>query len=425
MKHHKLSFVFAGLLFVLLLASCTTNQPAQTPTPEIKILKIGVLGPFTGPSAATGTQIKNAVTMAFDDIDYTIGDYQIELVWIDSKSDPEIATQAYEEAIKNQGVQVGIMNWHSSVAVAAMEVTARNKIPHFFAMGASSAVNQKFHASPEFYGYWNFKGWPGVEQITSTYVQVAEDAITAGVLQVDEKLAAIYGEDTDWGRGFGNAIKPHLEASGWSIVSEQYLSLDATDFSAVVKDFEEKGVVLVAGTATSDTFMAEFLKELDQSDLNIITIADGLGWLSEWYSSAGSSSNYVLDQGPPGWKTNAAQAFAEDYETRWGIAPSPTSAGLTYDYANFFIQIAKATYDQYGELNSETLYEFGKEKVQSGQFSYADGVLMPEYKYTPETVPDPIVGIEYYVFPVLQYINGEGVVIWPEEWKEADFQVKP
>ncbi|MEA2008549.1 MAG: ABC transporter substrate-binding protein, partial [Chloroflexota bacterium] len=279
MKFRKLSLVFTGLLLVWLLTSCNTNQPVQTPTPETRILKIGVLGPFTGPSAATGTQIKNAATMAFDDIDYTIGDYQIELVWIDSQSDPEVATQAYEEAIKNQGVQVGIINWHSSVAVAAMEVTARNKIPHFFSMGATNAVNQKFHASPEFYGYWNFKSWPGVQQITSTYVQVAEDAIAAGVLEVGEKRAAIYGEDTDWGRGFGNAIKPHLEANGWNIVSEQYLPLDATDFSDIIADFKDKEVVLVAGTASSDTFMAEFLKQLDQADMTVITIADGLGWL--------------------------------------------------------------------------------------------------------------------------------------------------
>lgn len=424
MRFHKLFFVLAGLLFGLL-ASCSQGEPAQISTPEIQVLKIGVMGPFTGPSASTGAQFKNAVTMAFERVDYTIGNYQIELVWIDSQSDPEVASQAYEEAITQQGIQVGIMNWHSSVAVAVMEVTARNKIPHFFGLGATEAINQKFNASPEFYGYWNFKAWPGVQQIASTYVYVAEDAIAAGLLEVDEKRAAIYGEDTDWGRGFGNAIKPHLEANGWTIVSEQYLSLDSTDFSEVIEDFKENKAVLVAGTATSDTFIAMFLQQLEESGLETIIIADGLGWISDWYSLTGSASNYVLDQGPPGWKSESAKAFASDYEDQWGVAPSPLSAGLTYDYANFFIQVAQATYDQYGELNSENLYEFGKDKVQTGQLTYTDGILMPEYKYTPETVPDPVVGIEYYVFPVLQYMDGEGIVIWPEEWKEADFQVRP
>jgi len=254
---------------------------------------------------------------------------------------------------------------------------------------------------------------------------VVEDAIASGVWDVDEKRAAIYGEDTDWGRGFGNAIKSHLEANDWAIVSEQYLPLNETDFSAVIEDFKDKEVVLVAGTATSDTFITAFLTQIEQTELNVITIADGLGWIGDWYNLTGSASNYVLDQGPPGWQTDAALAFAEDYEAQWGSTPSPLSAGLIYDYTNFFIRIAQATYEQYDELNSNTLYQFGKEKVQSGQFSYTDGILTPEYKYTLETVPDPVVGVEYYVFPVLQYMDGEGVVIWPEEWKEANFQAKP
>ena len=57
--------------------------------------KLGVLGPFTGPSAKTGAEFKGSVKMAMENIDYTIGDYKIELVWIDSQSDPAKATSAY------------------------------------------------------------------------------------------------------------------------------------------------------------------------------------------------------------------------------------------------------------------------------------------------------------------------------------------
>jgi len=169
MKFKQLSYICLGFLLVLAVASCGIQGGVQiTPTPEVKILKIGVLGPFTGPSASTGAQFKNAVTMAFESVDYTVEDYKIELVWIDSQSDPEIASRAYEEAIKEEGIQAGILNWHSSVATAVMEVTARHEIPHFFSSGASDTINQKFHASPEFYGYWNFKAWPGLQRISSS-----------------------------------------------------------------------------------------------------------------------------------------------------------------------------------------------------------------------------------------------------------------
>jgi branched-chain amino acid transport system substrate-binding protein len=79
---------------------------------------------------------------------------------------------------------------------------------------------------------------------------------------------------------------------------------------------------------------------------------------------------------------------------------------------------------EYGELNKETLYKFGQEKIQTGEFTYTAGIVMKEYKYTSETAPDPVVGEGFYTFPVLQYMDGEGKVVWPDVWKVADLQFK-
>jgi len=50
---------------------------------------------------------------------------------------------------------------------------------------------------------------------------------------------------------------------------------------------------------------------------------------------------------------------------------------------------------------------------------------MKEYKDTPETIPDPVVGQGYYIFPVLQYFDGVGKVIFPPEWAEQPLKPKP
>jgi ABC-type branched-subunit amino acid transport system substrate-binding protein len=105
-----------------------TQAPAEQPAEE-KVFKLGVLGPFTGPSARTGDEFKQSTLMAFDAIDYKIGDYKIELVWIDEQSDPAKTSQAYEQAAVQDGVQAGVLNWHSSDAVAAIN-HAKYKIPH-------------------------------------------------------------------------------------------------------------------------------------------------------------------------------------------------------------------------------------------------------------------------------------------------------
>jgi len=50
--------------------------PAATEAPAAaaKVLKVGVLAPFTGPSGRVGEEFKNSVTMAFDKINWTVGD---------------------------------------------------------------------------------------------------------------------------------------------------------------------------------------------------------------------------------------------------------------------------------------------------------------------------------------------------------------
>ncbi len=175
--------------------------------------KLGILGPFSGPSARTGDEFKASVNMAFGDIDWQICQYKIEPVWIDSQSDPAKAAQAYEQAVVQDGIQAGVLNWHSSVAVSAMEQTAKHKVPHFFGFGATEVVNETFASDPEKYGYWMFKGWPTPKKLSISYVQALEDAIASGAWSPEDKTVAIYGEDTDWGRSFGNAIKEPARGS--------------------------------------------------------------------------------------------------------------------------------------------------------------------------------------------------------------------
>jgi len=104
-----------------------------------KVLKIGVIGPFTDGSARTGEEIKNTAKMAFESIGYKIGDYTIKLVYIDTQGDPGKAASAYSEAAERQGVQATICGWYSSVMLALMDLAAKYEIPNVGSMGGAMA----------------------------------------------------------------------------------------------------------------------------------------------------------------------------------------------------------------------------------------------------------------------------------------------
>ncbi len=385
-------------------------------------LTVGVVGPYTGEAARTGEEFQGAVETAFEEIDYQIGDYEIELVWVDSESDPEGAVRAYEDAVMRDGMDVGILNWHSSVAVALMDAAARNQIPHFFGFGATEVVVEQFEDDPDYYSYWMGKTWPVPEKLSIGYVETLNQAIEEGIWEPRNRRVGIYGEDTDWGRSFGAAIADQFEEHGWEVVTHEYYEIGETDLYPLLASLRDEDVSVVAGTDASAESFSAFITQAREVGLNSVIVADGLGWVGEWYEMTGEASNYVLDMIPE-WPDEEAQQWAEDFEEEYGIAPSTSAAGQAYDQANFFIEIAKTALEREGELTSESLYTVGQEMMWEGELVYEDGIVHETYKYTPETVPDPVVGEGYYLFPVLQYEDGEGHMIWPDYMQEADFQV--
>src|SRR5215469_2699080 len=352
--------VVSALILVTTTIACKRNATV----PE-KALRVGILGPFTGPSARTGEEFKDSVKMAFEAIGYRLGDYKVQLKWIDEESDPQKAVVAYTEAVVRDQIDVGCLNWHSSVAVAVMDVCARYRIPHFFGMAATDVVNEKYHSDPARYSYWMAKGWPTPSKLTLTYVNALEDAIQRGRWNPSFKTAAIWGEDTDWGRAFGQAIGDQLRSRGWRILAEEYFPLGETDFYPLLLKFKSEKVALLAGTSTAPSSLSSFIKQTREVGLQSLIIADGLGWVGEWYSLTGDASDYVLDQ-IPGWMTPKAKQFATSFENRWRLRPSPAVAGLSYDYTNFFIRIARRALEEYGRLDRNTLYQVGQDEVMAG-----------------------------------------------------------
>lgn len=389
-----------------------------------KVLKFGVMGPYTGPSAKPGQEFKDSVKMGLDKIGGKIGDYKLVPVWVDSQSDPAKATNALAEAIERKGIVAGVNNWHSSVAAACMDLVAQYKIPWMFGMGAAQIVVTKWRSDPEKYSWWSCKGWPVPGKLEATQsVAFMNEAIKKGLWKPKGKKAAIFGEDTDWGRNAGENLKAALEAGGWEITSEDYFALTQTDFYPMLSKWKKAGVAFVGGTTTAAASMTGLVKQFKEVGVKALLFANGLSWVGNWYKMTGNASNGVIDvQAQFGSK--AAKEFAKEKEKRFGYAPSAPASGLSYDGFNFFVKVLKRTLEKYGKITSEDIHKVIVDEVNTGKltFTAADGaIMMKSYKYTPETNPDPVVGPDDYFFPVIQYENGKSSIIFPDSMKEKAF----
>ncbi|MDR0355188.1 MAG: ABC transporter substrate-binding protein [Deltaproteobacteria bacterium] len=406
---------------VLLLAVLLLALSGQALAQE-KVLRVGSLGPFTGPASRVGEEFKNSINMVFEAVDYKVGDYKIEFYWIDSESDAEKSARAYEQTVVRDKIDVGYGGWHSWVSLSCMEVAAKYKIPHFFAFGAGSEINDKYAGDPEKYKYWVGKGWPTAYKLSIGYVEAFEDAIQKGIWSPPAKNAAIFGVDNDWGRNFGNSLAKQLEDAGWNIVSYDWVPLGETDFGPLIIKLKNANVALVAGTMSDPPSVSAFTKQTKEAGLKSLVVSDGLGWVGEWYELTGDYSDYILDMIPQ-WTSPEAQTFKEAFTKKYGFEPGPSTGGLCYDTASFFLKVLQTTLEKYGELTTETIAKCAEELVMTGELSFTEGIMMKEYKYTAETFPDLVVGNDYYMFPVIQYMGGESIMIWPPHVKVRDLGV--
>lgn len=102
-------------------------------------VKIGFVGALTSKYSVLGNAMMNGVLLAFEEVDYTIDNKKIELIFKDDKKDIELNKQIVNDFI-NQGIKIVIGNVTSSMSKVSMSII--NNYDDMFMISASSASNE-------------------------------------------------------------------------------------------------------------------------------------------------------------------------------------------------------------------------------------------------------------------------------------------
>jgi branched-chain amino acid transport system substrate-binding protein len=391
-------------------------------------LKIGSMGPFTGPASRTGDEIKNGVNLALEDAKAE-GDLplkidgkerDIEIVFIDSQSSPEKAVKAVTDAIDRQGVQFICNGWHSSVAMAVIDAEVPYKIVHIGHLGESQFISEKINSDPEKYRGW-FKGWPAPPKLAGLYGPPLEHFIQAGAWKPRNMKAAILVEDTDFGRGWGDAIIESLGKAGFDVLPYDVTSLEETEFTPLLTKYKAQQVSLVGMTSTGNVSASNFVKQFHQQQVPALLIAHGLGWFSEWYQLTGEASNYAVAIDSPQVIADFQRDWVKRYNDKFGIEPGIAASGITYDYMRMALKVLNKA----GSLDFDTLVNTIYDMPYKGVWNL--------YKFAKEANENALAPNEVEVgpfmkgffFPMVQLMDGKAQVIWPLEYAAADFQAPP
>lgn len=195
--------------------------PAQAQLGSTAPVRIGVVGPFTGPSADFGVPMLNGIQLAVDEIN-AVGGYlgrPLQLVIKDDKGDPDQGRKASEELVAEKVVAtLGFCN--TGVAMKSLDVFQQAQMPLIVPCSSGTAVTSKYPA-PESYIF---------------RVQ-ARDALQAPFM-VDDILkrgwdkVAIFADTTGYGEGGFNDVVAALAAKNVKPVHVSRFALGVKDLTS-------------------------------------------------------------------------------------------------------------------------------------------------------------------------------------------------
>ena len=219
MKRKLFCAVFSGLLIATLMV---TAAPAKT-------LKIGMMGPLTGPYAADGNDIANGARVAIEVINEAGGipGYdEIELFPQDTACDPKQAVAAANNLINEEVIGV-VGAYCSSSTIPASETLAEEDI----LMLTPASTNEKV----------TDRGLPYMFRVCGR----DDDQAPAAVKFMKEALGAksvfIVDDKTTYSQGLADGVNKSSKAMGVEVLAHEHVNQGDKDFSAVLTKAKASG----------------------------------------------------------------------------------------------------------------------------------------------------------------------------------------
>ena len=195
-------------------------------------VKFGMAGPITGPSAATGAQMKNGVAQAVEDINKAGGilGKQATVEYGDDVSDPKQGVSVANNFAAD-GVRFVIGNYNSGVTMPSSEVYQENGILEITPASTNPQVTER--------KMWNIFRTCGRDdqqgQVAGAYI----------VKHFKGKKIAVVHDKTTYGKGLADETIKAMTKGGMKPVLYEGINVGEKDYSALVSKIKQSGADLV------------------------------------------------------------------------------------------------------------------------------------------------------------------------------------
>lgn len=223
-----------SVLTLAIAALLPTTQALAQAKPAVQPVRIGMIGPFTGPSSDFGTPMLRGVQLAVEEIN-AVGGYlgrPLELVVKDDEGKPDVGLERSKELMK-EGVIATIGFCNTGVALKSIEVFQDAKSPLIVPCSTGSPITAKY-PGPESYIFRT----SAKDAIQAPFV--VDDLVKRGWTKV-----AIFADSTGYGEAGLKDVEKALDAKGLKAVHVARFGLGVKDLTEELKAARQAGANVV------------------------------------------------------------------------------------------------------------------------------------------------------------------------------------
>jgi len=276
-------------------------------------IRLGSIGPLTGPYAQYGNGVANAAQLAIDEIN-ALGGLQFSLLSEDDEGDGEKAVSAYNKEM-DEGLQILVGTVTSGACAAVADVAYSDRVFMLTPSASSPTVTE---------------GRDNVYQVCFTDPNQGLGA--AGYIankKMGEKIAVIYNNAQDYSDGIYRSFAEEAEKLGLNVVSVTTFSDDANaDFSVQLSAAKNAGADLVFLPIYYTPAAAIFQQAKAMDYAPVFFGVDGLDGLLniEGFDTTLAEGAYMLTPFDANAQDEKTVNFVTKYKEAYGDVPNQFAA---------------------------------------------------------------------------------------------------
>jgi len=289
---------------------------------EKKTIKIGFIGPLTGPNAAFGLGARNGADLTVKQTNRR-GDspYRYKLIVMDDASDPSTGVSVATKLCTVDKVAAATTHFNSPVGLATIHVFHRYGTPQMFWGGIHPDITYKHN-------------FPEVTRVCANTIVEHAQLAKFVVKKLGYKTFSIIYDTTSYGNSCYNAVKNALAKAGAEIISVDGVPVGTREFRPTLSKVKAlkpgPEVIYFGGVVTEAALIKRQMAEMGMVDFlyNGVT-----GFDSETFNkTAGKDAEgtiivgkKVIGEDSPFVKAYKAEGYKEYYEATGPYAYDATN----------------------------------------------------------------------------------------------------